>query len=271
MVGWGGVGGGGGGGGGGGAHPKKLEMPFHEITEESFHVCSPPPFPTQIQPTPLTLLLLTPRPRYRSSMMQSSYNYNDLSSPAKLAAFINSEMARIGNALASVRQSIASLHRGEITALTSTQKATDIAERMYQTTRAIGQHRIALIRKRQDYRTQVRKIRRIIRAMREISKIGENAHIDAIVVMQLQLISDARRIFMQQKGEHASAIRVALNVQDTNSTKFAKLVHRIDAWLKEEDDARRCSAPCSCPDDREDRCEDGCQCQVCYYVDLYGY
>ena len=231
----------------------------------------PPPSPPSFLNLPLTLLLLTPHPRYRSSTMQSSYNYNDLSSPAKLAEFINSEMANIGNALASMRQSIASLHRGEITALTSTQKATDISERIYQTIRVIGQHRIALIRKRQDYRTQVRKIRRIIRAMREISKIGENAHIDAIVVMQLHLISDARRNFMQQKGEHVSAIRAALNVHDTNWTKFAKLVHRIDAWLKEEDDARRSSAPCSCPDDREDRCEDGCQCQVCYYVDLYGY
>ena len=166
-------------------------------------------------------------------------SYNDLSSPAKLSAYIDSEMSEIGKALASTRQSIASLHRGEITALTSTQKANDISERMYGIVRDIGHHRTALIRTRQAYRAQANKIVRIVRAMRTISKIGENAQIDAIVVMQMQLISDAKRNLMQQKNEHVSAIRAALIIQGANWTKFTKLSHRIDAWLKEEADARR--------------------------------
>ena len=185
-------------------------------------------------------------------MLQS---YNDLSSPAKLSAFIDSEMSEIGKALASTRQAIASLHRGEINALTSNQKATDISERMYRIVRDIGHHRTALIRTRQAYRAQKNKNLRIIRAMREISKIGENAQIDAIVVMQLQLISDAKRNLMQQKSEHVSAIRSVLIIQGANWTKFTKLSDRIDAWLKEEN--------CS-------KCPDGRVCQVCHISHTYG-
>ena len=189
-------------------------------------------------------------------MLQS---YTDLSSPAKLSAFVASEMSEIGKALASTRQAIASLHRGEINALTSNQKATDISERMYRIVRDIGQLRTALIRTRQAYRAQKNKILRIVRAMREISKIGKNAQIDAIVVMQMQLISDAKHNLLQQKSEHVSAIRAVLNVQDANWTKFAKLSDRINAWLKEEDDARR---PCS-------ECSDTYECQSCHYSGLY--
>jgi hypothetical protein len=191
-------------------------------------------------------------------MMQSYY---DLSSPAKLSAFINSETSEIGKALASTRQAIVSLHRGEINALTTNQKATDISERMYRIVRDIGQLRNALVRNIQAYRAQKNKILRIVRAMREISKIGKNAQIDAIVVMQLDLISDAKRILIQQKSEHVSAIRAVLNVQDANWTKFAKLSDRINAWLKEEADARA----------SRDSCPDGCRCQTCHYADLYGY
>jgi hypothetical protein len=190
-------------------------------------------------------------------MLQS---YTDLSSPAKLSAFVASEMSEIGKALASTRQAIASLHRGEINALTSNQKATDISERMYRIVRDIGQLRTALIRTRQAYRAQKNKILRIVRAMREISKIGKNAQIDAIVVMQMQLISDAKHNMLQQKSEHVSAIRAVLNVQDANWTKFAKLSDRINAWLKEEDDARR---PCS-------YCSDTYECQHCHYASLYS-
>ena len=214
-------------------------------------MCPPPPHPNFLHSQ------ILPTHSYRTSMMKS---YNDLSSPAKLSAFIKSEMSEIGKALASTRQAIASLHRGEINALTSTQKATDISERMYRIVRDIGYHRTALIRTRQAYRTQVNKILRIIRAMREISKIGENAQIDAIVVMQLQLISDAKRNLMQQKSEHVSAIRAALNVQGDNWAKFMKLSDMIDVWLKEEDDARR---PCS-------YCSDTYECQQCHYASLYG-
>lgn len=190
-------------------------------------------------------------------MLQS---YTDISSPAKLAAFIDSEMSEIGKALASTRQAIASLHRGEINALTTNQKATDISERMYRIVRDIGQLRTALVRTIQAYRAQKNKILRIVRAMREISKIGKNAQIDAIVVMQLHLISDAKCILIQQKSEHVSAIRAVLNVQGANWTKFAKLSDRINAWLKEEDDARR---PCS-------ECSDTYECQPCHYTSLYG-
>ena len=187
-------------------------------------------------------------------------SYYDISSPAKLAAFIDSEMSEIGKALASMRQSIKSLHRGEISSLKTNQKATDISDKLYHTTRVIGQLRTALIRKGQAYRTQVNKILRIIRAMREISKIGKNAQIDAIVVMQMHLISDAKRNLMQQKSEHVSAIRAVLNVQGENWAKFMKLSDRIDAWLKEEDDARQ---PCT-------DCSDDCECQICHYTSLYG-
>lgn len=191
-------------------------------------------------------------------MLQSYY---DISSPAKLAAFIDSEMSEIGKALASMRQSIKSLHRGEISSQKLNEKATDISGKLYHSARVIDQLRIALIRKSQAYRTQVNKILRIIRAMREISKIGENAQIDAIIVMQMQLISDAKRILMQQKSEHVSAIRAMINVQDANWAKFTKLTVKIDAWLKEEDDARR---PCA-------DCSDDCECQICHYTSLYGH
>ena len=195
--------------------------------------------------------------KYQPTNKMIMQSYYDISSPAKLSAFIDSEISEIGKALASMRQSIKSLHRGEISSQTLNEKATDISDKLYHTTRVIGQLRIALIRKSQAYRTQVNKILRIIRAMREISKIGENAQIDAIAVMQLQLISDAKRNLMQQKSEHVSAIRAVLNVQCANWAKFTKLTVKIDAWLKEEDDARR-----TCPDD--------CECQICHYTSLYG-
>ena len=188
-------------------------------------------------------------------------SYNDLSSPAKLSAFIDSEMSKIGKALAAMRQSIKSIHRGEINALTTNQKATDISERMYRIVRDIGQLRTALVRTIQAYRAQKNNILRIVRAMREISKIGENAQLDAIVVMQLQLISDAKRNLMQQKSEHVSAIRAVLIVQGANWAKFTKLSDRINAWLKEEADARAF----------RDSCPAGCGCQVCHYAELYGY
>jgi hypothetical protein len=187
-------------------------------------------------------------------------SYNNLSSPAKLAAFIDFEMSEIGKTLTSMRQSIASLHRGEITTLTSNQRVTDISEKLYHSARVIDQLRIALIRKNQAYRTHVNKVLRIIRAMREISKIGESAQIDAIVVMQLQLISDAKRNLMQQKSEHVVAIRAVLIIQDSNWTEFWAFSDRIDAWLKEEADARA----------YRDSCPDGCRCQTCHYYDLYG-
>ena len=198
------------------------------------------------------------RTLFHQSFNQMLQSYYDISSPAKLAAFIDSEMSEIGKALAAMRQSIKSLHRGEISSLNANQKATDISDKLYHTTRVIGQLRTALIRKSQAYRTQVNKILRIIRAMREISKIGENAQIDAIIVMQMQLISDAKRNLMQQKSEHVSAIRAMINVQGANWAKFTKLTVNIDAWLKEEDDARR-----PCPDD--------CECQICHYTSLYGH
>ena len=213
---------------------------------------------------PAHIILLLPQPPTltpptdRSSMLRS---HNDLSSPAKLAAFISSEMSEIGKALTSMRQSIASLQRGEITTLKSNQSATDISEKLYNAARVIGQLRIALIRKSQAYRTQVNKILRIVRAMRKISKIGENAQIDAIVVMQLRLISDAKRNLMQQKDEHVVAIRAVLNVQSANWIEFWAFSDRIDAWLKEEADARAF----------RDSCPAGCRCQVCHYADLYGY
>jgi len=185
-----------------------------------------------------------------NKMLQSYY---DISSPAKLAAFIDSEMSEIGQALDAMRQSIKSLHRGEITTQKLNQKATDISGKLYHSARVIDQLRTALIRKSQSYRTQVNKILRIIRAMREISKIGENAQIDAIVVMQMQLISDAKRSLMDQKSEHVSAIRAVLKVQGDNWAKFTKLSDKIDAWLREEADARR-----PCPD-----CTDDFYCQSC--------
>lgn len=163
-------------------------------------------------------------------------SYNDLSSPAKLSAFIDSEMSKIGKALAAMRQSIKSIHRGESTSHETNQKASTISERMYQVVRDIGNHRTALIRTRQAYRVQKNNILRIVRAMREISKIGKNAQIDAIVVMQLHLISDAKCNLMQQKSEHVSAIRAVLNVQRANWEKFTKLSNRIDAWLREDVD-----------------------------------
>ena len=163
-------------------------------------------------------------------------SYNDLSSPAKLSAFIDSEMSKIGKALAAMRQSIKSIHRGESTSHETNQKASTISERMYQVVRDIGNHRTALIRTRQAYRAQKNNILRIVRAMREISKIGENAQIDAIAVMQLQLISDAKRNLIQQKSEHVSAIRAVLNVQRANWIEFTKLSDRIDAWLREDVD-----------------------------------
>jgi hypothetical protein len=219
---------------------KKMKYIFNDILYEQG-------FPFQV-----------PTNKQDNKVMQSYY---DISSPAKLAAFIDSEMSEIGNALASMRQSIKSLHRGEISSQTLNEKATDISDKLYHTTHVIGQLRIALIRKSQAYRTQVNKILRIIRAMREISKNGENAQIDAIIVMQMQeLISDAKHNLMQQKSEHVSAIRAVLNVQCANWAKFAKLTVKIDAWLKEEDDARR---HCPCPDD--------CECQICTYTSLYGY
>ena len=176
-------------------------------------------------------------------MLQSYYDNCDISSPAKLSAFIDSEMFKIGKALAAMRQSIKSLHRGESTSHeTTNQKASDISERMYRVVRDIGDLRTALIRTVQDYRTQKNKILRIIRAMREISKIGENAQIDAVVVMQMQLISDAKRNLIDRKNEHASAIRAVLIIQVANWDRFTKLSDRIDTWLKEEADAR-----CSCP------------------------
>ena len=183
-------------------------------------------------------------------MLQSYY---DISSPAKLAAFIDPEMSEIDKALASMRQSIKSLHRGEISSQKLNEKATDISGKLYHSARVIDQFRTALIRKSQAYRTQVNKILRIIRAMREISKIGENAQIDAIVVMQMQLISDAKRSLTDQKSEHVSAIRAVLKVQGDNWAKFTKLSDKIDAWLREEADARR-----PCPD-----CTDDFYCQSC--------
>ena len=181
---------------------------------------------------------------------QTMQSYNDFSSPAKLAAHIDSEMSEIGKAIAAMRQSIASLHRGEISSLKSTQKATDISERMYRVVRDIGDHRAALIRNNQSYRAQFNKTLRIVREMRKISKIGENAQIDAIVVMQLQLISDAKRIMTGHKSEHVSAIRSVLNVQSANWIEFWAFSDRLDAWLREEADARR-----PCPDD--------CDCGTC--------
>ena len=192
-------------------------------------------------------------------------SYNDLSSPAKLSAFIDSEMSKIGKALAAMRQSIKSIHRGESTSHETNQKASTISERMYQVVRDIGQLRTALIRTRQAYRTQVNKILRIIRAMREISKIGENAQIDAIAVMQLQLISDAKCNLMQQKSEHVSAIRAVLIVQGANWAKFTKLTVKIDAWLREErltEVTEEGNARQPCPHD--------CKCQTCHYNSLYG-
>ena len=168
---------------------------------------------------------------FPSSMLQSYYDNCDISSPAKLSAFIESEMSKIGKALAAMRQSIKSLHRGESTSHeTTNQKASDISERMYRVVRDIGDLRTALIRTRQEYRTQKNKILRIIRAMREISKIGENAQIDAVVVMQMQLISDAKRNLIDRKNEHASAIRAILIIQVANWARFTKLSDRIDAW-----------------------------------------
>ncbi len=79
--------------------------------------------------------------------------------------------------------------------------------------------------------------------MREISKIGENAQIDAIVVMHLRLISDAKRNLIDRKNEHASAIRAMLIIQVANWAKFTKLSDRIDAWLRDEADVRH--RPCS--------------------------
>lgn len=150
--------------------------------------------------------------------MQVLKSYNDRSSPAKLAAFIESEMSKIGAALATVRRSAASLE--------SNQKATDISDisnKCYQTVRDIGDHRIALVRNKQEYRAQINKTLRDIRAMRAISKIGENAQIDADVVMRMQLISDARRIRVQNEDSHNSAIGALLKVQTANWAEFAEV------------------------------------------------
>ena len=95
--------------------------------------------------------------------------------------------------------------------------------------RDIGDLRTALIRTMQDYRTQKNKILRIVRAMRAISKIGVNAQIDAIVVMQMQLISDAKSILMDQKSEHVSVVRAVLKDQVANWAEFMKLSDKIDA------------------------------------------
>ena len=151
--------------------------------------------------------------------MQVLKSYNDRSSPAKLAAFIESEMSKIGAALATVRRSAASLE--------SNQKATDISDisnKCYQTVRDIGDHRIALVRNKQEYRAQINKTLRDIRAMRAISKIGENAQIDADVVMRMQLISDARRIRVQNEDSHNSAIGALLKVQTANWAEFAEFM-----------------------------------------------
>jgi hypothetical protein len=148
--------------------------------------------------------------------MQVLKSYNDRSSPAKLAAFIESEMSKIGAALATVRRSAASLE-------SNLQKATDISNKCYQTVRDIGDHRIALVRNKQEYRAQINKTLRDIRAMRAISKIGENAQIDADVVMRMQLISDARRIRVQNEDSHNSAIGALLKVQTANWVEFAEL------------------------------------------------
>lgn len=147
--------------------------------------------------------------------MQVLKSYNDRSSPAKLAAFIESEMSKIGAALATVRRSAVSLE-------SNLQKATDISNKCYRTVRDIGDHRTALVRNKQEYRAQINKTLREIRAMRAISKIGENAQIDADVVMRMQLISDARRIRVQNEDSHNSAIGALLEVQTANWVEFAE-------------------------------------------------
>ena len=161
-----------------------------------------------------------------NQMLQSYY---DITSPAKLAAHVDSEMSKIGQALANMRQSIKSIHLDEIPFQKFNHKASDISERMYRVVRDIGDLRTALIRTMQDYRTQKNKILRIVRAMRAISKIGVNAQIDAIVVMQMQLISDAKSILMDQKSEHVSVVRAVLKDQVANWAEFMKLSDKIDA------------------------------------------
>ena len=161
-----------------------------------------------------------------NQMLQSYY---DITSPAKLAAHVDSEMSKIGQALANMRQSIKSIHLDEIPFQKFNHKASDISDKMYHTARVIGQLRSQLVRKTQAHRRHVNKILRIVRAMRAISKIGVNAQIDAIVVMQLQLISDAKSILMDQKSEHVSVVRAVLKDQVANWAEIMKLTVKIDA------------------------------------------
>jgi hypothetical protein len=158
-------------------------------------------------------------------MLQSYY---DITSPTKLAAHVDSEMSKIGQALVNMRQSIKSIHLDEISFQKLNHKASDISDKLYHATRVIGQFRSWLVQKTQAHRRHVNKILRIVHAMRAISKIGVNAQIDAIVVMQMQLISDSKSILMDQKSEHVSVIRAVLKDQNANWAEFMKLSDKID-------------------------------------------
>lgn len=162
-------------------------------------------------------------------------SYPDISSPANLAAHVESEMSEIGQALATVRQSIKLLHRDDISSQALNQKATDISNKLYQTVRDITGCRTALVRDNQSYRTHVNKILCIIRAMRKVSKIGENAQIDAIVAMQLRLVSDAKSDLLRHRGERVSAIDALFKVQSDNWSAFAKVTRKINVCSKEQE------------------------------------